>query len=64
MPMNERGIRSVRFKVFALGTPALFVGTDLTGNALVRAASDGLIALSEQAATTNENHVCIELRGE
>ena len=38
--MNERGIR---YKVFALGTG--FVGTGFTGDALVRAASDGPIAL-------------------
>ena len=38
--MNERGIR---YKVFALGTG--FVGTGFTGDALVKAASDGPIAL-------------------
>jgi len=38
--MNERGIR---YKVFALGTG--FVGTGFTGDSLVRAASDGPIAL-------------------
>ena len=41
--MNERGMR---YKLFALGTG--FTGTAFTGDALLRAASDGPIALDEQ----------------